>query len=150
MEIFMFERLKNLYNGLTFVWKHGGIIRSVTTAWSSYPGLNDPDLLRLWVRPLLLDVATLTSLTPTTIDDMIAHAAIRLVDNNHTWTAIHSLALLGRDSGYINGVRVPQNERVASASELFEAITTETPENPALVLSAIGLILYLIQQLSRK
>jgi hypothetical protein len=112
----MFDRLKDLYNGLTFVWKYGGIIRSATTAWSSYPGLADSELLRLWLRPLISDVATLTSLTPTTIDDTIAHAAIRLVDNNHTWTAIHSLALLGRDSGYINGVRVPQEKQVSNHS----------------------------------
>ena len=142
----MFEKLKNWYNGLAFVWKYGGVIRSVTTAWSTYPGVSDSDLLRLWVRPLLSDVATLTSLTPTPIDDVIAHVAIRLVDNNHTWSAIHSLALLGRDSGFINGVRVPQDQRVATTNELLAAITSETPENPTIILSAIGLILYLIQQ----
>jgi len=144
----MFERLKNWYNGLTFVWKYGGIIRSLTTAWSTYPGLDDPDLLRLWIRPLLSDVATITSLTPTPIDDVIAHVAIKLVDNNHTWSAIHSLALLGRDSGFINGVRVPQ--QVASTSALLDTITSETPENPTIIISAIGLILYLIQQFTRK
>ena len=146
----MFERLKTWYNGLTFVWKYGGVIRSVTTAWSTYPGVSDSELLRLWVRPLLSDVATLTSLTPTPIDDVIAHVAIRLVDNNHTWSAIHSLALLGRDSGFINGVRVPQEQRVATTNELLTAITSETPENPTVILSAIGLILYLIQQFRKK
>ena len=146
----MFETLKNWYNGLTFVWKYGGVIRSFTTAWSTYPGLDDPDLLRLWVRPLLSDVATITSLTPTQVDDVVAFAAMRLIDNNHTWSAIHSLALLGRDGGFINGVRVPQDERVASANKLLDAITSETPENPTIILSAIGLILYLIQQFKKK
>ena len=145
----MFERLKNMYNGITFVWKYGGVIRSVTTAWSTYPGLDDPDLLRLWIRPLVSDVATLTSLTPTQIDDVIAFAALRLIDNNHTWSAIHSLALLGRDRGFINGVRVPQDQQVTSTTELLEAITSETPENPAIILSAIGLILYLLQQFKK-
>ena len=144
----MFERLKNFYNGLTFVWKYGGVIRSVTTAWSTYPGL-DSELLRLWVRPLLSDVATLTSLTPTVIDDVIAHAAIRLIDNNHTWSAIHSLALLGRDGGLINGVRIPQDQQLASANELLDIMTSEIPENPTIILSAIGLILYLIQQFKK-
>ena len=144
----MFERLKNWYNGLTFVWKYGGIIRSLTTAWSTYPGLDDPDLLRIWIRPLLSDVATITSLTPTPIDDVIAHVAVKLVDNNHTWSAIHSLALLGRDSGFINGVRVPQ--QVTSTNELLAAILSETPENPTIIISAIGLILYLIQQFTKK
>ena len=144
----MFERLKNWYNGLTFVWKYGGIIRSLTTAWSTYPGLDDPDLLRIWIRPLLSDVATITSLTPTPIDDVIAHVAVKLVDNNHTWSAIHSLALLGRDSGFINGVRVPQ--QVASTNALLDTIMSETPENPTIIISAIGLILYLIQQFTKK
>ena len=102
------------------------------------------------VRPLLSDVATLTSLTPTPIDDLIASAAMRLVDNNYTWSAIHSLALLGRDSGFINGVRIPQEQRVTSANQLLDAITSETPENPTIILSAIGLILYLIQQFKKK
>ena len=146
----MFEKLKNLYNGLTFLWKYGGVIRSVTNAWSTYPGLDDADLLRLWVRPLLSDVATLTALTPTPIDDVIAHAAIRLVDNNHTWSAIHSLALLGRDSGLINGVRVPQDQQVASAKGVLDIAASETPENPALILAAIGLILNLIQLFRKK
>jgi hypothetical protein len=145
----MFERLKTFYNGVTFVWKYGGIIRSVTTAWSTYPGLEDSELLRLWVRPLLCDVATLTSLTPTPIDDVIALVAMRLVDNAHTWSAIHSLALLGRDSGLINGVRIPQDQQVASTNELLETITSATPENPAIILAAIGLILNLIQLLRK-
>jgi hypothetical protein len=95
-------------------------------------------------------VATLTSLTPTTVDDLIAFAALRLIDNNHTWTAIHSLALLGRDGGYINGVRVPHLQQVASTNALLDAMTSETPENPTIILSAIGLILFLIQQFTKK
>jgi len=146
----MFEKLKNLFNGFAFVWKYSDVIRSVTTAWSTYPGMDDPELLRLWVRPLLSDAATLTALTPTPIDDMIAHVAVCLVDNNHTWTAIHSLALLGRDGGFIKGVLVPQDQQVATAGVLFETVASERPENPAIILAAIGLILNLIQLLRRK
>ena len=144
----MFEKLKNFYNGVTFVWKYGGMIRSFTTAWSTYPGM-DPDLLRLWLRPLLSDVATLTSLTPTPVDDVIALVAMRLIDNNHTWSAIHSLALLGRDSGLINGIRIPQDQQVTSTKDLLDTAMSETPENPILILAAIGLILNLIQLLRK-
>ena len=145
----MFEKLKNFYNGVTFVWKYGGMIRSFTTAWSMYPGLDDPDLLRLWLRPLLSDVATLTALTPTPVDDVIALVAMRLIDNNHTWSAIHSLALLGRDSGLINGIRIPQDQQVTSTKDLLDTAMSETPENPILILAAIGLILNLIQLLRK-
>ncbi|MGL6193672.1 MAG: hypothetical protein ACRC2T_02480 [Thermoguttaceae bacterium] len=146
----MLERIKNILSGLGMAWKYGDIIHSVTTAWSAYPGLDDPDMLRLWIRPILLDVSTLTTLTPTPIDDIVALSAIRLIDNNHTWSAIHSLALLGRDGGFVDGVRIPQDQQVSTASELLEMISSESAENPALVLSAIGLILYLLQQRGRK
>ena len=142
----MFERLKNMWNGLSLAWKYGDVLRSLTTAWSRWPGLDDSEMLRLWVRPLLLDAATLTSLTQTIVDDKIAFAAIRLVDGNHTWTAIHSLTLLGRDGGFTDGVLIPQNQQVATTGELFATIASEMPENPTVILSAIGLLLYLLRQ----
>ena len=145
----MFEKLKNTLNGLSLAWRYGDILRSFTTAWSRYPGLDDADLLRLWVRPLLLDVATLTALTPTPIDDYIAFTAIRLVDNNRTWTAIHSLVMLGCDGGFVDGVLIPQEQQVATTGELFTTISSEMPENPSIVLSAIGLLLYLLRNRKR-
>jgi hypothetical protein len=138
-----------MFSGLGLAWKYGGLLRSFTTAWSSYPGIDDPDILRLWVRPLLLDVSTLTALTPTPVDDMIAFTAIRLVDNDHTWSAIHSLTLLARDGGLIDGVRIPQDRQVAATGELLETISSEIPENPTIILSAVGLLLYLLRQRKR-
>ncbi|MCL2304495.1 MAG: hypothetical protein FWC43_04050 [Planctomycetaceae bacterium] len=142
----MFERLKNMISGINLAWRYGDILRSFTTAWSRYPGLDNPDDLRTWVRPLLVDVASLTALTPTPIDDMIAFTAIRLVDNNNTWTAVHALALLARDGGFTDGVLIPRDQQIATTSELFETITSEMPENPTIILSAIGLLLYLLRQ----
>jgi len=145
----MFEKLKNAISALNLAWRYGDILRSFTTAWSRYPGLESSEDLRLWVRPLLLDVATLTALTSTPIDDYVAFTAIRLVDNNNTWTAIHSLALLGRDGGFIDGVLIPQDQQVTETSELFETISSEMPENPTVILSAIGLLLYLLRNRKR-
>ena len=144
-----FERLKNVLNGLSLAWKYGDMLRSFTTAWSRYPGLDDSDMLRLWIRPLLLDVASLTALTKTPIDDYIAFTAIRIVDSNHAWSALHSLALLGRDGGFVDGVLIPQGQQVATTGELFTAISSEMPENPTVILSAIGLLLYLIRNSKR-
>jgi hypothetical protein len=141
-----FERLKTMLNGLSLAWKYGDILRSLTMAWASYPGVEVSEDLRLWVRPLLLDVATLTSLTSTPIDDTVAFTAIRLVDNNRTWTAIHSLVMLGYDGGFTDGILIPQDQQVASTSELFTTISSEVPENPTIVLSAIGLLLYLLRK----
>ena len=141
-----FERLKNMLNGLSLAYKYGDILRSLTSAWATYPGVEVSEDLRLWVRPLLLDVATLTSLTPTPIDDTVVFTAIRLVDNNRTWTAIHALVMLGYDGGFTDGVLIPQDQQVASTSELFTAISSEVPENPTIVLSAIGLMIYLLRK----
>jgi hypothetical protein len=144
-KLFMFARLKNMLNGVSLAWQYGDILRSFTSAWSRWPGLDDSERLRLWVRPLLLDAATLTALTPTIVDDMIAFTAIRLVDNTHAWTAIHSLALLACDGGFSNGVLIPQDQQIATTGELFATISSEMPENPAVILSAIGMLLYLLR-----
>ena len=144
-----FERLRNMLNGISLAWRYGDILRSFTTAWSRYPGVDDSELLRLWARPLLLDVATLTALTPSPIDDMVVFTAIRLVDNNNTWTAIHSLILLGCDGGFVDGVLIPQDQQITASSELFAEISSEMPENPTVILSAIGLLLYLMRKRQR-
>lgn len=143
------ERLKNMLSGISLAWKYGDILRSLTTAWSRYPGIESSEDLRTWVRPLLIDVASLTALTTTPIDDMIAFTAIRLVDNNRTWTAIHSLVMLGYDGGFIDGVLVPQEQQVDATGELFTDIASEMPENPTVILSAVGLLLYLIRNRKR-
>jgi len=138
-----------MMNGLSLAWKYGDMLRSFSTAWSRYPGVESSEDLRTWVRPLLLDVATLTALTPSPIDDCIAFTAIRLVDNNHCWNAIHSLVLLGRDGGFVDGVLIPQDQQVATTGELFATISSEMPENPTVILSAIGILLYLIRNRKR-
>ncbi len=59
-EFFMFNRLKNLFSGLSYAFQYGGTIRNVTTAWANFPGLNeDSTALRQWLRPLVTDAATL-------------------------------------------------------------------------------------------
>ena len=144
-----FERLKNMLNGISLAWKYGDILRSFTTTWSRYPGLESSEDLRTWVRPLLIDVASLTALTSTPIDDYIAFTAIRIVDSNHAWSALHSLVMLGRDGGFIDGVLIPQDQQIATTGELFATISSEMPENPTVILSAIGLLLYLIRNSKR-
>ena len=53
----MFDRIKNIFSGLGYALKYGDVIRSVTTAWSRFPGLDDSEALRIWLRPLLTDAA---------------------------------------------------------------------------------------------
>jgi hypothetical protein len=97
------------------------------------------------VRPLLTEAAVLAALTPTPIDDQIVNAAVKLVDNNHTWRMIHSLALLGRDAGWIEGVQIPRDQQANVTFTALDTMFEEVPENPALILTALGILLSLIQ-----
>ena len=141
----MFERIKNFFSGIGLAFKYSDLIRIVTTAYATYPGLDDADLLRLWIRPILTDVSTLSSLTQTKVDDMVVYAAIRVVDNNHAWTAVHSMALLLQGGMNTEAALVP-----GDSGDMFDTmrnVAVETmPECPSAVLTAIGIILFLLQR----
>ena len=55
----MFERIKNIISGIGYAIKYSDVIRNVTTVWARYPGVEDSQALRLWLRPLLTDAASL-------------------------------------------------------------------------------------------
>ena len=144
----MFDRLKNMFKTAGWVWKYGDLIRSVTTAWSSFPGW-DSELLRNWIRPLLLDVSVLTTLTKTPIDNMIAHAAIKIVDSNRAWDAVYALALLVRDGIGFEGTLIPQDFSNGNVLTVDVIAREAAPECPVTGLAAIGLLLYLLQNRQR-
>jgi hypothetical protein len=140
----MFDKLKNIFINLGYAWKYGDIIRNVTVTCGKFPGWNDSELLRIWIRPLIQDASVLTTLTKTPIDDIIAAAAIRIVDHNSSWTAVYALAQLVRDGFAIEGSLIPQS---AGNNISIESIATEAcPECPAVGLTALGILLYLLQQ----
>jgi hypothetical protein len=142
----MFEKLKTFFSGLSYAWKYGDVFRNVTISWSKFPGWDDSELLRLWIRPLVQNASVLTTLTKTPIDDVIAAAAIRLIDNNKSWTAVYALAQLVRDGFGYEGTLIPQN---IGNDISIESIASEAcPECPAVGLTALGIILYLLQQRS--
>jgi len=141
----MFDKFKFFMSAFGWFWQYRDTIRTITNAWTSYPGLDDEAALRAWVRPILSELAVLATLTPTPVDNLIANVAIKLVDNNHCWSVIHSLALLGRDTGWIDGVRIPQDQQAGIPRAAVDTILTEMPENPALILTALGILLSLLQ-----
>jgi hypothetical protein len=141
----MFERLKFFISAIGLAWQYGDTIRTLTTAWSSFPGADDSEALRAWIRPLLREATLLATVTPTPIDDMIVKAAVRLVDNNNTWTMIHALVLLGRDAGWVNGVRIPQAEQENTTRQAVDTILAEIPESPTVILAAVGVLVSILQ-----
>ncbi len=94
----MFDKIKKFFSGIGLALKYGDVLRSVTTAWANFPGLNeDSEALRLWLRPLLTDAGSLALLTQTTIDDIVVQAAVKVVDSNNAWRVVHGMALLIQD-----------------------------------------------------
>jgi hypothetical protein len=152
-EINMFQRIKTFFSGVGIVFKYGDIIGGVVSAWNSYPGLDDSEKIRRWIKPLLLDASTLALLTKTPIDDTIVIGAVRIVDHDRAWAAVHSLALLARDGGlFKDGILVPESAAYQSQLDEINAASKEiAPGCPILIHAAVGLILFLLQQrISRK
>jgi hypothetical protein len=139
----MFTKLKTFFAGLSYAWKYGDIIRNTTIAWSKFPGWNDSELLRIWVRPLMQDISILTTLTKTPIDDIIATAAIRIIDNNTSWAAVYALAQLVRDGFAIEGTLIPNDGKNKITVE--QIVNDACPECPAVGLTALGILLFLLQ-----
>jgi hypothetical protein len=140
----MFEKLKTFFSGLSYAWKYGDVLRDVAVAWSQFPGWDDSELLRLWIRPLVQNASVLTALTKTPIDDVIAAAAIRIIDSNTSWTAVYALAQLVRDGFGYEGALIPQS--IGNDISVESIARDACPECPAVGLTALGIILYLLQQ----
>ncbi len=144
----MFNRIKNVISGIGYAFKYGDVIRSVTTAWADFPGLSDSEMLRQWLRPLLTDAGSLALLTQTTVDDIVVQAAMRILDNNNAWCVVHGMALLVRDGLNLDTSLVPGEG--GDVFEMSRRVAGETmPECPAAVISAIGMILFLLQNRQR-
>ncbi len=141
----MFSRIKNILSGIGYAFKYGDTIRNVTTAWANFPGLNeDGEALRHWLRPLLTDAASLALLTKTTVDDIVVRAAVNILDNNRAWAVVHGMALLVRDGLNLDTSLVPGES--GDVFEMARRVASETmPECPGAVLSAIGVILFILQ-----
>ena len=113
---------------------------------SAYPGVDDSMTLRTWLRPVIIDLSVLTSLTKNTIDDAVARTAIRIIDSDRSWEAVYSLLMLAHDNTGFGGVKIPMEEMQSNVVEAFHDVADVVAvENPAVIIAAIGLIIQLIQ-----
>ena len=147
----MLERIKTIFTALKYAWKYSDVMNSVLKCISTYPGYDDSVKLRTWLRPVILDLSVLTSMTKSTIDDKISLAAIHIIDNDHAWSAVHSLILLANGQAMKDGaIKVENYELRDNANETYLDIANEIQaENPAIIIAAIGLIIQLIQLLRK-
>ena len=84
----------------------------------------------------------------TTIDDLVVQAAVKILDSNHAWQVVHGMALLIEDGFGFNAAFVPGES--GDVFEMSRRVAEETmPECPAAVISAIGVILFVLQNRQR-
>ena len=141
----MFEKIKTIFTTLKYAWKLSDTIASFTKHITTYPGVDDSIKLRTWLRPVILDLSVLTSLTKNTIDDAVARTAIRIIDSDRSWEAVYSLLMLVHDNTGFGGVKIPMEEMQSNAVEAFHDVADVVAvENPAVIIAAIGLIIQLI------
>jgi len=141
----MFEKIKTIFTTLKYAWKFSDTIASFTKHITTYPGVDDSIKLRTWLRPVILDLSVLTSLTKNTIDDAVARTAIRIIDSDRSWEAVYSLLMLVHDNTGFGGVKIPMEEMQSNAVEAFHDVADVVAvENPAVIIAAIGLIIQLI------
>ena len=147
----MFDRLKLIFRSAGLILQHGTLIGNTLSAWNRFPGLEDSEKLRHWLRPLLQDAWSLALLTKTPLDDAIVFAALRMVDNDRAWAVVHSLVLLGNDGfTFKDGVLIPESMAYqTSVAELNDVAQEILPGCPVLIHAAIGLLLLLLQQRKR-
>jgi len=142
----MFEKIKTIFTTLKYAWNYSGTIASMLRHISAYPGVDDSITLRTWLRPVIIDLSTLTSMTQNVIDDAVSRTAIRIIDSDRSWDAVYSLLMLAHDNTDIGGVKIPMDEMQANAVKTFHEVADVMPvENPAVIIAAIGLIIQLIQ-----
>ncbi|MGL4594336.1 MAG: hypothetical protein ACRCUY_06365 [Thermoguttaceae bacterium] len=140
----------NFFARIKGMWQLSGIALKVTNYAATWPGLDDGEKIRAWLRPALLDLSVLAALTETVIDDKIAWAALRIVDSEKSWTAIYSLIVIASDS---RGYLITGDDSVASEDVLASTITILDDidtENPALIIAAIGLLIQILQLFKSK
>jgi hypothetical protein len=144
----MFEKLKLMFRGAGLVLKHGTLVGNLLAAWNRFPGIDDAENLRNWLRPLLHDAQALALLTQTQIDDTIAFVALRIVDSDRAWAVVHAMTLLARDGGvFKDGVLVPESTAYQARMDELNKIAPEIlPGCPVLVHAAIGLLLLLLNR----
>ncbi|MCL2119434.1 MAG: hypothetical protein FWH27_13510 [Planctomycetaceae bacterium] len=142
----MFEKIKTIFTTLKYAWKYSDVMTSVLRCLTTWPGVVDSEKLRTWLRPVILDLSMLTSMTRNTIDDAVSRTAIRIIDSDKSWDAVYALLMLTQDNTSNGAVKIPMAEMRSNAFESLHEVVGDVPvENPAVIIAAIGLIIQLIQ-----
>jgi len=123
------------------------IYSRINAAIQDFPGLSSEVKLRAWLLENLGVLSRLALQTTTTIDDMIVLSMTRLIENDTAWKILTRMIYVAEPL-IKNDAEQTQELHFYSHSldEINASLVEEEPvENPLLILSAVGLLLQILQ-----
>ncbi|MCL2347589.1 MAG: hypothetical protein FWC50_04930 [Planctomycetaceae bacterium] len=153
------------------LWTLFGYISKVNTILKTYPGMENEIRFRAWLLDNLAILSGVATKTANVVDDMIVDYTERIIENDSAWKILFkivSVANFLRQDGQ-NKQNITTDSPVFDENDaeedcfdsLYDINTSlkndesgnkeQTVENPLLVISAVGLIIQILQYLqSRK
>ena len=166
--------IRNLISRVTTVWTLYSVITQINRALKSYPGTGDEIRLRAWLLDHLALLAGMAAKTATPVDDTVIYYSLRIIENNTAWKIFFNILTITGNLSYsisettsgnmANGISVTDEAQPDCILALYEIdkslnldaavgakVNRETRvENPILVVSAVGLLLQIIQFLRKR
>jgi len=173
------QTIRNLIARVTTVWTLFNLVSQFNSALKSYPGASDEIRLRAWLLDHLALLAGWATKSATPIDDAVVYYSLRIIENDTAWKILFCMLSIAcgqtatrMDSvqpviGLTTGSPVfgtgEQPDCILALYEIDKALdinelrccdesVDQEPkvENSLLVISAIGLILQIIQFLRKR
>jgi hypothetical protein len=166
--------LRNLVSRVTTVWTLYGVVTKLNAAVKSYPGTGDEIRLRAWLLDHLALLAGYAAKTATPADDAVIHFSLRIIENDTAWKIIFNMVSItdrltkgisetptGSVAGSVTYGDETQPDCILALYEIEKSLNIDATvgskvgqepkvENPLLIISAVGLILQIIQFLRKK
>jgi hypothetical protein len=171
--------VKNLFSRVTAVWSLYCYVTQVNVVLKSWPGTNNEIRLRAWLLDNLALLSGLVTKTVNPVDDAVVYYTVRIIENDTAWKILYNMLSLanGLRNGITGGETVPaidgsentqQSESgigsqavlfgtrpncIQSLGEIENTLKNEADgvvENPLIIISAVGLILQIIQYLRNR
>ena len=166
--------LRNLISRVTTLWTLYGAVTQFNAAVKSYPGTGDEIRLRAWLLDHLALLAGYAAKTATPADDAVVYYALRIIENDTAWKILFNMVTIttsltkgisdtpaGSVADGITYGDETQPDGILALYEIDKVLSMEAAvgtksgqepkvENPLLIISAVGLILQIIQFLRKK
>jgi len=166
--------LRNLVSRVTTLWTLYGVVTQFNAAVKSYPGTCDEIRLRAWLLDHLALLAGYAAKTATSADDAVIYCALRIIENDTAWKILFNMVLITGNltkgisdspaGSVADGVTYgdeTQPDGILALYEIDKVLNVNASvgarvgqeqkvENPLLIISAVGLILQIIQFLRKK